>query len=483
MNPDHTSETRDAGGTAEHQSVARWGVLLAIGAGTFMSALDGSVVNTILPVVARDFGAGVASVQWVVTVYLLVVSGSLLGFGRLGDILGHGRVYLSGMGLFVAASVMCGAASSLPLLVAGRALQGVGAAMLFANGPAILTRAFPATRRGQVLGLQATMTYLGLTAGPSVGGALAQAFSWRAVYFVNVPVGLAALALGMRRVPREDGGAAGESFDLPGAAAFTCSLVVLLLALNRGHDWGWASPGLLVLMVASAAGFGLFLRIERASRHPMLDLSLFSERLFSASAASALMNYMSISSMTFVLPFLLIEGRGLSVGHAGLLMTAQPLVMAFTAPLSGTLSDRIGSRIPATAGMILVSLGLALLAWAGAGQGLAVVAASLMLVGLGAGLFTSPNNSALMGSAPRNRQGIASGVLAVARNLGFALGVGVSGAVFTTVLDRGAHSAGALVAGARASCAVAAVIAAAGAFTSGTRDGGRQASGKGTSAA
>ena len=453
-------------------------MLLATGAGTFLSALDGSVVNTILPVVARDFGVGVAPVQWVVTVYLLVVSGTLLGFGRMGDILGHGRVYLAGMGLFVAASLMCGAAFSLPLLVAGRALQGLGAAMMFASGPAILTGAFPAGRRGQVLGLQATMTYLGLTAGPSLGGALAQAFSWRAVYFVNVPVGVAALLLGLRRVPREGGGAAGEPFDGPGAAAFTCSLVALLLALNRGHDWGWGSPGVLALMTGAGAGFALFLLIERSSRHPMLDLSLFSERLFSASAASALMNYMSISSMAFVLPFLLIEGRDLSVGRAGLLMTAQPLVMAVTAPLSGTLSDRIGSRIPATTGMTLVAAGLSLLGRAGAGQGLTVLAAGLMLVGVGAGLFTSPNNSALMGAAPRNRQGIASGVLAVARNLGFALGVGVSGAVFTTVLDRGGHSTASLVAGARASCTVAAVIAAAGALASASRDGGRRRPGE-----
>ncbi len=444
-------------------------MLLAIGAGTFLSALDGSAVNTVLPVVARDFGADVASVQWVVTVYLLVVSGSLPGFGRLGDILGHGRVYLAGMTLFVGASALCGASFTLPMLVAGRALQGLGAAMLFSNGPAILTRSFPPARRGRVLGLQATMTYLGLTAGPSLGGALAQQFSWRAVYLVNIPVGLAALALGMRHVPREDGGAAGESFDIRGALLFTGSLVALLAALNRGHDWGWTSPPVLALGLLSGAALAVFVRAERICAHPMLDLSLFSERLFSAAAVSALLNYMSISSMTFVLPFLLVEARDLPVGRAGLLMTAQPLVMAFAAPFSGALSDRIGSRIPATAGMGLVALGLTLLALGAAGHGAASVALPLMLVGLGAGLFTSPNNSALMGAAPANRQGIASGVLAVARNLGFALGVGVSGAVFTTVLERGGRSTEALAAGAAASCAVAAVIAGAGALTSAAR--------------
>ena len=172
MNADRTGERAASQGAAERPPAARQGgVLLATGAGTFLSALDGSVVNTILPVVARNFDAGVAPVQWVVTVYLPVVAGTLPGFGRMGDILGHGRIYLGGMGLFVAASLMCGAAFSLPLLVAGRALQGPGAAMMFASGPAILTGAFPAGRRGQVFGLQATMTYLGLTAGPSLGGA------------------------------------------------------------------------------------------------------------------------------------------------------------------------------------------------------------------------------------------------------------------------------------------------------------------------
>lgn len=431
-----------------------------------MSALDGSIVNTILPVVSHSFGASVASVEWVITVYLLVISGVLLGFGRLGDMRGHKDVYSFGFVLFVLGSALCGMAPSVVFLVCFRGIQALGAAMLFSNGPAILTRNFPAAQRGKVLGLQATMTYLGLTAGPTLGGFLADALSWRAVFYVNVPVGMAALALGWRFIPPDAPSVREEHFDLAGASVFTVGLVSLLLALNKGHDWGWGSPAVLLLIAVSLVLLSAFLRIERRAEFPMLDLSLFRVPLFSAAAASALMNYMAVACVGFILPFYLIKGRGLSPSQAGLVLSAQPLVMAIASPWSGALSDRIGSRIPATLGMLLVSAGLLVLAGTGPQTGLHYVIAGLLLVGLGSGLFSSPNNSALMGAAPRHRQGIASGVMSIARNMGFALGVGLAGAVFTTVLAHGANGGRELFTGASASFATASAIAAVGAFLS-----------------
>jgi EmrB/QacA subfamily drug resistance transporter len=351
-----------------------------------MNHLDGSVVNTVLPVVSRAFGSGVATIEWVITIYLLVVSGLLLSFGRLGDLRGHKPVYCCGFLVFVLGSASCGLARTVTALIAFRALQALGAAMLFANSPAILTQNFPAEQRGRALGLQATMTYLGLTVGPSLGGWLTDQFGWRAVFYINIPVGLLALSLSLRFIPRDSPTDHAERFDLAGALTFLCGLTALLLGLNKGHVWGWTSSGILGLMALAGISLSAFLAIERHVPNPMLDLSLFRNRLFSAAAASAILNYICVYSIVFLLPFYLIRGRGLSPAQAGLLLTTQPLVMAVAAPLSGAMSDRIGSRLPTMLGMGLLATGLYLLSRLGPQSPLPEVTLSLSVIGLGTGI-------------------------------------------------------------------------------------------------
>jgi EmrB/QacA subfamily drug resistance transporter len=343
--------------------------------------------------------------------------------------------------------------------------------MLFANSPAILTKNFPAVQRGRALGLLAMMTYLGLTVGPSLGGWLTVELGWRAVFYVNVPVGGLALALAWRFIPMDPAHGGADRFDFAGAALFTAGLVSLLLGLNQGHAWGWGSPPILALLVLSAGLLAAFVVLELRVSSPMLDLRLFRSRPFSAATASALMNYVCVYSIAFLLPFYLIQGRGLTPARAGLLFTAQPLVMAVAAPLSGTFSDRIGSRLPGTLGMAVLAAGLYLLSRLGPEAPLRQVALGLAVAGLGTGTFVSPNNSQLMGSAPRERQGIAAGILATARNVGMVLGVGLAGAVFTTVLARGqAHGSGtALYDAVGAGFLVAAGVAGLGALTSAVR--------------
>jgi EmrB/QacA subfamily drug resistance transporter len=442
-------------------------VLIALGIGTFMSALDGSVVNTILPLLGRELHASVAGVEWVTTVYLLTVSALLLIVGRTGDLYGHKVVYMTGFAIFIAGSAFCGAATTLTMLVAMRGVQAVGAAMLYANAPAILTKTFPAEQRGRALGAQATFTYLGLTAGPSLGGWLAATLGWRSVFYINVPVGLIAVVLSVRAIERDRPDSQRERFDFAGAALFTTGLVALLIALNQGHDLGWTSAPILALFAAALVLLASFLAVERRSASPMLDLSLFRSRVLSASTASALLNYVCTYSVLFVMPFLLIQGRGLDTKQAGLVLTAQPIVMAIVAPMAGAMSDRIGSRILATSGMFVLALGLVLLGIIAPHGSTAMLVLALAVIGVGIGLFTTPNNSALMGAAPRHRQGIASGVLASARNVGMVLGVGVAGAVFTTILARG--GAGALERGTSMTLFVSAGIAAAGAVIASIR--------------
>ncbi len=417
----------------------RWWVLLAVGIGTFMSALDGSVVNTILPVIRDYFRTDVAAVEWAVVIYLLGVSSLLLLFGRLGDLRGNKGVYVLGFLIFVAASAVCGLAPSVVWLVAARAAQAIGAAMLYANAPAILTKSFPPSQRGQALGLQATMTYLGLTVGPALGGWLTQGFGWRAVFYINVPVGAAAFGLSVLFIPAEQPPArASERFDWTGALLFAVGLSALLLGLNQGSEWGWVSPAILGCLAGAVVLLGAFLWVEQQSASPMLDLSLFRRRLFSASTASAVLNYICLYSVIFLMPFYLLQGRGLGPAEAGLYLTAQPIVMAIAAPVSGWLSDRVGSRVLSPVGMGVMAAGLFLLSRLGPASASVQIALSLAVTGLGTGIFISPNTSALLGSAPRQRQGIASGILATARNVGMVLGVGLAGAIFTSLA--GAHN-------------------------------------------
>jgi EmrB/QacA subfamily drug resistance transporter len=434
-----------------------------------MSALDTSVVNAVLPIINQSFASDIATVEWVVTIYLLIVSGLLLSFGRLGDMRGHKSIFMIGFAIFIISSALCGLAPSIRSLIAFRGLQALGAAMLAANSPAILTKNFPSSQRGQALGLQATMTYLGLTVAPSLGGFLTDLISWRAVFYINIPVGLIAFFLSWRFIPQDRTFRTGERFDLPGAAIFLAALIALLIGLNQGHSLGWSSIPIISLIAFSILFLISFILVESRSSNPMLDLRLFKNKVFSASSTSAVLNYIAVFSILLLLPFYLIQGRNLSPSQAGLILTIQPIVMAIVAPIAGMISDRVGTQIPSVFGMTVLTLGLLLLAKLGPLSAIYEISIALAVVGFGTGTFISPNNSAIMGSAPPNRQGIAAGVLATARSTGMVLGVGLAGAIFTTVLASG-QGEGNLFNATRVSFMVAAGLAALGATIAGIRE-------------
>lgn len=417
-----------------------------------------------LPVIRTSLGCGFASIQWVVTVFLLVVSALLLTFGRLGDLKGHAPVYIAGLAVFSVAGTLCGITRSVEVLILFRGIQAVGAAMLFATSPAILVRIFPPEQRGRALGLQSMLVYLGLTVGPTVGGWLTGRFGWRAVFLINLPLGLISLAMSLRFIPRQEPHHRGERFDLAGMAFFAAGLTALMLALNQGHAWGWGSVRVIALLSgAGMLGVGFWM-IERRVASPLLDLSLFRNRLFSLAGLSAIANYVAIYAIIFLMPFYLIQGRGMGAARAGLILTAQPLLMAIAAPISGILSDRIGSRLPGTVGMTVLSVGLWLLSRLGGDAPSVSIVFALAVAGLGTGIFISPNSSALMGAVPRGQQGIAGGVLATARNFGMVLGVGLAGAVYSTLVPSGG-----VIGATRGSFLAAAGVALAGAFVSAAR--------------
>jgi EmrB/QacA subfamily drug resistance transporter len=418
----------------EQRSQVNWWILVSVGLGTFMSALDGSVVNTILPVVTHTLHTTVSMAEWVVTVYLLITSGLLLTAGRYADLRGHKEVYLLGYVIFIVGSGLCGLSHTAYELIAFRGLQALGATLLFATSPAIVTLNFPAERRGQALGLQGTMTYLGIAVGPLLGGYLATHFGWRSVFFINIPVGLVAFLLSARTIPSMSPIAIARRFDILGAALFFAGLTTLLLPLDEAHLWGWFSVRTLSLISLSLLLLAVFVRVELRTPEPMIDLRLFRNRTFTASTVSSVLNFMSMSAVLFLVPYYLILGRGFTPERAGVLLASLSIPMAMVAPFSGFLSDKIGTRTPAVLGMVIMLAGCTLLTRLNADTSLLFLAIGLGIAGVGTGVFISPNNSAIMGSANRSQQGIAAGVRATARNVGNVLGIGMAGAIFNNVL-------------------------------------------------
>ena len=411
---------------------AKWLILTAVMLGSFMGPLDGSIVNTVLPDITRFFETEISIAQWVPTVYLLTISCLILLYGRLGDMVGYKRIFLCGLAAFTVASILCGLSQSIWMLIAFRAVQGLAAGMMMAVGFAIVTAAFPPAERGKAMGIYAISISVGLGLGPTLGGLIAEHLSWHYVFFINVPIGIAALLWGYRIIPRGSTNP-GQRLDFAGAATAFVFLTTILLYANRGEAWGWLSPtGIGLLIVALGSG-AVFIWIERRSAQPMLNLALFTNRRFSFASLSALLSFMALYALVFLTPFYLAFALHYSILKVGLVMAASPIATLFVAPLSGALSDRIGTRGLTVCGMIICALGLYLMSGLQESSDAFDVIWRICIVGAGMGMFQSPNNSAVMGSVPPWHLGISSGILAAMRNVGMVLGIAVTGAVLYNV--------------------------------------------------
>lgn len=397
--------------------------------GTFMSTLDAGIVNTALPTVGLEFGSGLPQVQWVVAGYFLVISCLLLLFGRMGDMYGRRRLYPIGFFLFAAASALCGAAPNLWALIAARLGQGVGAAILMANSPGIIMSAFPGAKRGRALGMVGLTVALGSLAGPGLGGLIIQGFGWRSVFYLSVPIGLAGLFLSRRFLPRQER-LHDETLDLAGAALFAVGMVGLLLAVTRGHDWGWTSAPVLTGLCVALAAFSGFLAWERRCPHPMLDLSLFRIWPFLSGNMVAFLAFVSMFSNAILLPFYLHGQLGLEPYETGLALSSLPLAMAVAAPLSGYLSERVNFATLTSLGLGVMSCGLAAFAFLDSDSPLWRVYLGQVVLGLGVGAFMSPNNNSVLSSAPQDKVGLVGGVLALVRNVGMVTGIAVAITIF-----------------------------------------------------
>lgn len=427
-------QTDAASPQAEHTPVAKPGLVLAlVMVGTFLAPLDGSIVNIALPDIAAEFGAPLTAVAWVASGYLLTNAALVLTMGRLGDIWGLRRVYATGFILFGAGSLACALSPSLTLLIAARVAQAVGASMMFAAGPAIITNTFPPGKRGRALGAIGMAVSAGLMLGPSLGGVLIGAFGWPAIFLVNVPLALL-VAAGSLVVLPPDEPEHGATFDIGGAALAAVALLSLMLALSWGRAFGWSSPRVLGLLALSLIAGAAFVALERRLEQPMLDLSLLENWAFSAGSLAAVLTYASTASLTFLLPFYLLKAHGIAPETAGLLLAVPSAVMAFGAPLAGRLSDSLGSRGIASVGLCVVAAGFLAFSSLDPDSSLWLIVLFSAAMGAGAAMFGAPNTSAVLSETPRSRRGIGSAVIADARNIGMALGIAVASAIVTSAL-------------------------------------------------
>ncbi len=418
---------------------APWFAVAAVCVGAFMGQLDASIVTVALPTLQSTFNASVGAVAWVGLSYLLVLVATVTAVGRFADMWGRKLLYVYGFVIFTLASVLCGLAPGLGWLCGFRALQAVGAAMLQANSLAIIVLVVPAAALGRAIGFQGAAQALGLALGPTVGGLLLAAGGWRLIFFVNVPFGVFGAVAAVLLVPRSRDLLARVRFDWTGLAMFFPAMVALLCGISFGATAGWGSPLIVGLFVVAAVLFVVFVWHERRDRVPMLDLGLFRSARFSTGIASGMGSYLVMFGVLLLVPFYLERALGLGTARAGLELMVFPLAFGVVAPFAGRVADHVGAWPLCVGGMALVTVALVVLgAVRPSTAGFCVL---LACIGVGMGLFTSPNNASIMGAAPETQAGMASGVLNMTRGLGTAFGLAVTGTVFTAAGGDLGHAA------------------------------------------
>lgn len=415
------------------ERAGKWAVLGIVAIGVFMATLDSSIVNISLPAMARYFGVPLnGAVEWVIIAYLVATAAVLLTAGRLADMIGRKAVWTVGLVVFVSGSAICGAAPSLGILIAARAFQGLGGALLMSVSPAMLTTAFPASERGRALGINAVIVALGVSVGPTLGGVITAYFSWRWIFYVNVPIGIVGFILTLRVLTEKLRHNPGR-FDPLGAVLLGIGLAVFTAGLSFGQEIGWTSPIILAAIIVGLILLMLLPIVEHRVANPIIIFSMLHNRVFVSAIVSSILSFLALFAVSFMLPFYLEQLRGFSTELAGFLMTPLPLTIAVIAPFSGSLADRIGTRWLAATGLAVACLGLVFISDLNAHTSLWGIIWPLLVTGVGQAIFQSPNNSALMGAAPRNLQGSAAGFLATGRTMGQSMSVALAGAIFASL--------------------------------------------------
>jgi EmrB/QacA subfamily drug resistance transporter len=399
---------------------------------SFLTPFTSSSVNIALPSIGTQLSLNAVALSWVATAYLLAAAVFLVPFGRTADIYGRKMIFRFGIIIDAIASILCATSNSGEWLIVFRALQGVGGAMIFGTGIAILTSVFPAHERGRALGISTAAVYTGLSVGPLVGGFLTGHFGWRSIFLLNAFLGLMIIVVVFWKLKGEWAEAKGESFDYVGSIIYSLALVAVFYAFSvLPALWGiW-------LIVIGVIGLVAFIRWEIRQKYPVLNISFFrNNTVFAFSNLAALINYSATFAVAFLLSLYLQYVKGFTPEHAGLILIAQPVIMVICSPIAGSLSDRIEPRLVASIGMALTTAGLVMLTFLSNDTGLQFILISLVILGLGFGFFSSPNTNAVMGSVERKFYGVAAGTLGTMRLTGQAFSMGMALLLFALYIGR-----------------------------------------------
>ncbi len=416
---------------------SRVAALVAATLASFLTPFMGSSTNVAMPQIAGAFSMNAVMQSWVPLSYLLAATIFLIPFGRLADLYGRKRIFTYGIIVYTLASLLSGVAPELISFFVSRVVQGIGSAMIFGTGVAILTSVFPLKERGRVLGFNVAAVYVGLSLGPFIGGLLTEHLGWRSIFLVNVPLGIVVIAFVVLRLHGEWAEARGETLDIAGSVIYAVGLVAVMYGFSLLPEP--LGGGLILLGALGLVAFGWW---ERQARHPVLSLDLFFEnRPFALSSLAALIHYCATSAVTFLLSLYLQNIRDLGPERAGLVLIAQPVMQATFSPAAGWLSDKVEPRIIASIGMSLTAIGLALLVWVSPATPLWAIILCLCLMGFGFALFSSPNMNAIMSSVRKQYYGVASGIAGTMRLIGQTLSMGVVTLLFALYIGRAEISA------------------------------------------
>lgn len=403
----------------------RWAILFVVVMVTFMATLDSSIVNVALPAMAKALGVTSSGIQLVVTSYLIIISATILVFGRLGDITSKTKIFKFGIALFTLGSLFCGITSSLSVLVFARIVQAVGAAAVMANSQGIITEVFPANERGRALGITGTFVALGSLVGPPLGGFIVDAASWQYIFLINIPIGIITLFYGFKILPSGHKETKGK-LDGLGAILFMFAIVPLFVALGQGQKVGFTQPIILAGFLVAIISFTAFIMVEKKRENPLLQLQIFENKLFSLSIFCGFLSFIAIFCSIIIQPFYLQDVLKFSPATTGVILMTYPLILSVVAPVSGHLSDKIGSEVLTFIGLLLTSIGLFLMATLNEQSSIISMIFFIVTMSIGNGLFQSPNNSLIMSTVPKDKLGIAGSINALVRNLGMVCGIALS---------------------------------------------------------
>ncbi len=415
--------------TNQSPSKNRWLVLVAIGLFTFMSTLDGSIVNIALPVMSKDMHIPMNQTEWIVSIYLMTVCACLPLFGKIGDSIGKIKIFRIGTITFVLGSLLCGVFHTFELILLSRVIQAIGASMTMSTNTGIITEVFPLSERGRALGMIGAFVSLGSIMGPGLGGVILAQFSWEYIFLINVPIGILTILLGQKVLPK-DSTKSGAKIDFIGFMLFATIILTLFGGIFIGQELGYTHTSPVLLIIIALITMVIFYRIETKKNNPLIQFSLFKNKVFTLSLLTASMIFVTNFFTNVVIPFYLQNTRGYSASFAGILMMVVPFTMIIGSPVSGYITDKVGAKLLTFVGLILITISQLLYLTLGEQTSLIFFVFASIFVGLGNALFQAPNNTLVMSNVEKKDLGVAGSLNSLARNLGMVVGISLS----TTVL-------------------------------------------------